>query len=105
MAAPGIENQILPDRAPRCEGSTEPEIGSTVRSVLVLLLFLVVWIGLSAAWIAAIVSASSLEDEAFSAVGRSRTGTIVLIVLTGWIGALYYWIAIKPRLANRPASS
>jgi hypothetical protein len=70
-----------------------------------MILILVAWIGLSAAWIAAIVSASSLSDETFSAVGRSRTGTIVLIVLTGWIGALYYWIAIKPGLANRTASS
>jgi hypothetical protein len=86
-------------------GSTDPEIGTTVRPVLLMMLILVVWIALSAAWIAAIVSASSLNDEAFTAVGRSRTGTIVLVVLTGWIGALYYWIAIKPRLANRPASS
>jgi len=56
------------------------------------------WFALLAIWIAAIVSANRFRSAAFEAIGRSRGGTITLVVLSGWIGAIYYFLTIRRQL-------
>jgi hypothetical protein len=63
--------------------------------VAAVLIFLVIWAALVAMWIAALVSACRFSEAAFTAVGRTRTSTIVLVAITGWVGGAYYWLAIK----------
>ena len=63
--------------------------------MLTALTFLLIWIGLTVMWVAAIVSALRYSDAAFAAAGRTRAPTIFLVVITGWVGAGYYWIVIK----------
>jgi hypothetical protein len=67
--------------------------------VLEALAFLVIWVGLTVMWIAAIVSAARFSNAAFVAAGRLRPPTIFLVVITGWVGAGYYWIVIKREVA------
>jgi hypothetical protein len=43
-----------------------------------------------------LISAMRQPEEAYRAVGRTRAGTILAIFLVGGIGALYYWLRIRP---------
>jgi hypothetical protein len=62
-------------------------------------LILVVIVGLFALLVTAFVDALvRVPDEAWRAAGRNRATTIGLIVLTGGVGGLYYWLAIRPSL-------
>jgi hypothetical protein len=65
---------------------------------LFLLAILIVWLGLVALWVAAIVSVIRFSSGAFRAVDRSMGSTIALVVLTGWLGAIYYWLVIRREL-------
>lgn len=54
----------------------------------------------------ALVSAIRMPGVAWTAAGRSKTAMIVLILLSGGVGGLYYFVRIRPRLghtASRPA--
>jgi hypothetical protein len=63
--------------------------------VVPLIAFFVIWLALVVMWVAAIVSVARYSTEAFSAAGRSLAGTVALIVVTGWLGAAYYWLVIR----------
>ena len=67
--------------------------------MLLALTFVLIWVGLTVMWVAAIVSALRYSDAAFVAAGRTRAPTIFLVVITGWVGAGYYWIVIKREVA------
>ena len=69
-------------------------------------LLLIVWCGLTAMWVAALVSLARFPESAFAEVGRVKPSTLMLVAITGWVGGGYYWIAIKRELApykNAPA--
>ena len=66
----------------------------------VAILILVVWVSLTTAWIAAIVSLVRSPDTAFQLARRQRGVTTALVVFTGWLGGLYYWLAIKRDLST-----
>lgn len=63
-----------------------------------LVAFLVVWVALGVVWISAIVSTTRFSAGTYEAAGRSRPLTIALVVITGWLGAAYYWLVIKREL-------
>jgi len=63
--------------------------------MVVLIVLAVVWLVLFALWVAAIVDASRFVPEAYRKADRSKTATVLLVVLTGWLGAIYYWVAIR----------
>ena len=63
--------------------------------MLLFVVFVVVWVGLVGVWIAAIVSASRYSQFAYRAAGRSHGSTVALVVVTGWVGAAYYWLVIR----------
>jgi hypothetical protein len=50
-------------------------------------------------WITAAVSATKFSDSSYRAAGRSRGSTIALILSTGVLGGLYYWLAIRTQVA------
>ena len=56
--------------------------------------FLVLWLGA----IAAVVSAARTEHVRWRRVQRGKGVTIVLIILTGGFGGVYYWWRIRPEL-------
>jgi hypothetical protein len=60
-----------------------------------LLAIVLVWLGLVALWIAAIVSVIRFSPDAFRAADRSMGSTVALVILTGWLGAIYYWLVIR----------
>lgn len=64
-----------------------------------LAVFFVLWLGA----IAAVVSAVRVDHVRWQRVQRGKGVTIVLIILTGGFGGLYYWWRIRPEL--RTASS
>ena len=65
---------------------------------MVWVLVLVVWVGLLAVWLTAIVDALRRAVDAYEREGRARNSTVLLVVLTGWFGAVYYLFAIRPAL-------
>jgi hypothetical protein len=56
------------------------------------------------AWIAALTDVAGRPDAAFQAVGRTKGLTVVLIVLTGVVGAAYYFAIIRPSLSSAQRS-
>jgi hypothetical protein len=70
--------------------------------VLVLMAFLAI------ALVTAVGSAARFERDRWRQVGRSKGATILLILLTGGFGGIYFWWRIRPELreaAQRPAPS
>lgn len=73
------------------------------------LIIIAVWL---LAWVVpiwAVVDAARRGDDQFGVVGQSRGTWLVLMILTavfcGWIGtffALYYLIAVRPKLSAVP---
>jgi len=53
-------------------------------------------------WVGALVDAAQYDDTAFTAVGRVKRGTVVLLVLTWAFGGAWYWARLKPRLRRLP---
>jgi hypothetical protein len=57
-------------------------------------------------WISAIVSASRYSEAAFKAGGRGKFSDIVLIVITGAVGGIYWWAVmrrqVKPHRGAEP---
>ena len=55
-------------------------------------------------WISALVSASRYSEAAFKAAGRGKFIDIVLLVITGAVGGIYWWAFIRRRVrAHRGA--
>jgi hypothetical protein len=59
-------------------------------------------------WIAAITSASGFSEPAYKAVGRNKLAVIMLLVITNFVGGIYYFAVIrrelKPHRADQPKS-
>lgn len=70
------------------------------------MIFLVVFIAaMWGPWIAALISASKVDEATYLATSRSKTVTIIGIALTGIIGAAYYFLLVKPSLARAHAAA
>jgi ribosomal protein L40E len=68
-------------------------------NVLVLALwFAAVWLAAMGAWIVALTDVAGRPVPVFWTVGRTKGVTVALVVLTGWIGAAYYFAVIRPSL-------
>ncbi len=62
--------------------------------ILVLLAVVAFWV----TYIWAIVDAARTPDEVYVADGRSKGAVLALVVLTGILGATYYWLVIRREL-------
>jgi hypothetical protein len=60
----------------------------------ILALIVVIWV----LYVRAIVGATRRPDYAYRAIGRTKSGTVVMIVLTGFIGGIYFLPRIRPAL-------
>lgn len=49
-------------------------------------------------WVGALVDAAQHDDARFTAVGRGKRPTVMLILLTRAFGGAWYWLRLKPRL-------
>ena len=63
-----------------------------------LAILLVVIAGVWTIYVQAIVMAVRRPDYAYRAIGRTKAGTVVMIVLTGFIGGLFFLLRIRPAL-------
>jgi hypothetical protein len=70
--------------------------------VLWILLF-IFWLAALAGWIAMLRDAGRRPEWAFEHVGRSKNTTTTLVFFGGWIGAAYYFFAIRPTLDDGAA--
>jgi hypothetical protein len=64
-----------------------------VETIVVVAVILFV-VAMAVCGISALVSVMRLPDYAFKAAGRSKSGTVVGILLSGGLGGLYYWFSI-----------
>ena len=64
--------------------------------VVLLAVIVLVWV----LYIRAIVGAARYPEYAYRAIGRTRPGTITMIVLTGFIGGTYFLLRIGPALRS-----
>lgn len=62
--------------------------------VVVLAFLLVAWVG----WWAMAVDAAVRPVEHWRAVGRPRGAWVLLLLITGWFGALVYALTLRRRL-------
>ncbi len=46
-------------------------------------------------WMGALADAAQYEAATFTAVGRTKRGTLILVGLTWGFGGLYYWLRLK----------
>ncbi|HEX3426194.1 MAG TPA: hypothetical protein VHT30_08675 [Acidimicrobiales bacterium] len=53
-----------------------------------------------ALYIRAIVGAARQPDDAYRAVGRTKAGTVIMVVLTGCIGGVYFLLRVRPQLLS-----
>lgn len=65
-----------------------------VDAVILLVAIAVIW-GL---YIGGIVAAAWRPDYAYRYIGRTKAGTIVMIILTGFIGGSYFLIRVRHQL-------
>lgn len=63
---------------------------------VLLAVIVLVW----ALYIRAIVGAARRPEHAYRAIGRTKPGTITMIVLTGFIGGAYFLLRIRPALLS-----
>lgn len=59
---------------------------------------LLVWLALVALWVASLVDALRRPDAQWQAAGQNKTLFVLLIILTGWLGALLYAVIPRPAL-------
>lgn len=64
------------------------------------LFFLIVAL-LFAIWVTALVGAIRSPSYAYQGVGRSKAVTVILVLLTGFIGGTYFLLRIRPGLQHR----
>jgi hypothetical protein len=67
---------------------------------LILALWLAVWLALTALWVMSIVGLARTPVDVFRRARRNKDVTVLLVVLTGWIGALYFFIVLRPELGR-----
>ena len=67
-----------------------------VDVVVLLVVIALVWV----LYIRAIVGAARFPEYAYRAIGRTKPGTITMIVLTGFIGGTYFLLRIGPALRS-----
>lgn len=72
----------------------------TYRWRVVWLPVLLVGGGLLILWPTMVVDALRRALDAYELEGRSRNSTVLLVLITGWFGALYYLFAIRPGLVR-----
>ena len=65
-----------------------------VISLLIIGLLLGLWVSL----VTAVVSAVRVPERRWREAGRGKFPTTVLVVLTGGVGGLFYWLRIRPQL-------
>lgn len=70
------------------------EVGEMLDVVILLLAVVLIW----TLYIRAIVVAARRPDFAYRAVGRTKPGTVTMIVLTGFVGGIYFLLRIRPEL-------
>jgi hypothetical protein len=80
---------------PARQRCAERRAGLPSHRVIVLIALVIVWLCLLAVWIAAIRSTIHYSPAQLRAAGRSHGGTLALVILTGSLGAIYYWLVIK----------
>jgi hypothetical protein len=72
------------------------------------LALIVLIVAIPVIWISAIVSASRFSEAAYKAVGRNKLAVILLVLLTSFVGGVYYFAVIrrelKPHRADQPKS-
>lgn len=71
-----------------------------VDVVVLLVVILLVW----TLYIRSIVLAARRPDHAYRAIGRTKPGTVTMIVLTGFIGGIYFLLRIRPALLSAEAA-
>jgi hypothetical protein len=62
--------------------------------------FVVVWLMLFATWIFCLVDVARQPPGIFEAIGRSKVGWILRLVLFGWIAALVYLVSVRGKLTK-----
>ncbi len=72
--------------------------------LVIVALVTVIIAGLWIAAVSAVVSAVKAPHSAWRSTGRTRAGTVAMIVVTGGVGGAYYWLRIRPDLHMRSAS-
>lgn len=65
-----------------------------VDVAVLILVIAAVWV----LYIGAIVAAARRPDYAYRHIGRTKPGTVILIVLTGFIGGSYFLLRIRRQL-------
>jgi hypothetical protein len=72
------------------------------------LALIVLLVAIPVIWIAAIVSASRVPESAYKKVGRNKIADVLLLVITSFVGGIYYFAVIrrelKPHRARQPKS-
>ncbi|MGN6251122.1 MAG: PLDc N-terminal domain-containing protein [Marmoricola sp.] len=68
--------------------------GGSSAVLVVLLLGLV----MTAVWLFALVEALRVTDPVWERAGQSKLVWVVVVVLTGWLGALLYALIARPAL-------
>lgn len=58
----------------------------------------VVGVGGLVFWVVALVECVRTPEFTFRAVGSEKTTWLLVVALAGWIGALVYWLAIRPKV-------
>ena len=65
---------------------------------LLFVLIAIVGVGGMLLWVGAMVDAVQYEDASFTAIGREKRPTVMLILFTWAFGGAWYWLRVKPRL-------
>jgi hypothetical protein len=73
--------------------------------MLVAVAFLVAWVALTGFWIAGLVDAARFDNAAFTRVHANKGATILLLVLAGWFGAVYWFAVLRKRIQRAAATS
>jgi hypothetical protein len=48
--------------------------------------------------ISGIVAAARRPEYGYRAVSRTKAGTVIMVVLTGFVGAIYFFLRVRPEL-------
>jgi hypothetical protein len=65
-----------------------------VDAIVLLVAVVVIWM----LYIGAIVAAARRPDYAYRYINRTKAGTVIMIILTGFIGGSYFLLRIKHQL-------
>jgi hypothetical protein len=49
-------------------------------------------------WMGALADAAQYDDATFTAVGRTKGSTLIVVAVTWAFGGAYYWTKLKPGL-------